>query len=220
MDARFTNCITSLEQLEQLRPELGGYPGKLAARKLRHELDAASREFIAKSPFLMIATSDSEGHCDVSPRGDACGFVHIMDNRHLFIPERPGNRRLDSIRNLLTNPGIGLIFLIPGLEETFRVNGSACVSRDPHLLELTAVDGKVPLMGIGVEIEECYIHCAKAFKRSGLWRPESWLSQEERPSAAKMLVGHINAGAKDEAEPVTVEEVEAQLRESYTKRMY
>lgn len=219
MDGIFNNRITSLEQLEELRP-LIGYPGKLAANKVRNALDSHSRAFIAKSPFLLIATSDADGHCDVSPRGDGCGFVHLLDDRHLFIPERPGNRRLDSIRNLLTNPGIGLIFLIPGLEETFRVNGRACVSRDPELLERTAVNGKLPTMGIGVEIEECYVHCAKAFKRSGLWQPGSWLTEEERPSAAQMVTAHVNQANEGEAATVTVVEVEAQLQESYTKRLY
>lgn len=210
----FRQKINTLEDLEELRPILG-QPSKLAANKVIHALDDASKDFIAKSPFLVISTADAAGNCDASPRGDAPGFVHVIDDRHLFIPERPGNRRMDSIHNLLSNPHIGLLFIIPGLEETFRVNGKACVSRDPELLELTAVNGKKPLLGIGVEIEECYIHCAKAFKRSGLWSPETWLPSADRPSTAKMLAIHVRT-----KEAITDEEVADSLLESYTKRLY
>lgn len=210
----FKEQITSLEELEDLRSTLG-QPSKMVQDKVIHAFDIHSRDFIAKSPFLLIATADSEGNCDVSPRGDAPGFVHIIDDKHLFIPERPGNRRMDSIGNMLHNPHIGLIFLIPGLEETFRVNGKACISRDQELLERTAVNGKVPLLGIGVEIEEGYMHCAKAFKRSALWQPGSWLPEEERPSAAKIISAHVSLQRR-----VTEEQVRASLEESYTKRLY
>ncbi len=210
----FQEQMTSIEQFKELREELG-YPSKLAASKVRTELDAHSKQFINKSPFVMIATADSEGHCDVSPRGDAAGFVHIIDDKHLFLPERPGNKRMDSIQNILQNGRIGLLFVIPGLEETFRVNGNACITRDPELLRLTAVNGKQPVMGIGVEIQECYVHCAKAFKRSGLWQAESWLPRETRPSVAKMLVAHVSDNMT-----VSVDEVAAMLQESYTKRLY
>ncbi|GAA0365452.1 pyridoxamine 5'-phosphate oxidase family protein [Bacillus horti] len=210
----FNEQITSLEELEELRPILG-QPSKLVQEKVVHSLDLLSKEFIAKSPFLLIATSDAKGCCDVSPRGDAPGFVHVIDDKHLFIPERPGNKRMDSIRNILENPHIGLIFLIPGLGETFRVNGKACISRDPQLLERTAVNGKVPLLGIGVEIVEGYMHCAKAFKRSGLWQPEAWLSEAERPTAAKIIAAHVSTKSA-----ITEKEVTDSLNESYTKRLY
>ncbi|WP_127585463.1 pyridoxamine 5'-phosphate oxidase family protein [Paenibacillus koleovorans] len=216
MRETFTHRIESLEQLEtELRP-IAGYPGKLADSKMKDRLDEHAIGWIAKSPFVMMATSDDQGRCDVSPRGDAPGFVHVVDERHLFLPERPGNRRWDSIRNLLTNPGIGLIFLIPGVEETFRVNGRGVVTRDPALLEATAVQGKLPLMGIGVEIDECYLHCAKAFKRSGLWRPDTWLEAGDRPSVSELLVAHCRTAMPE----VTLGEVEASLQESYTKRLY
>ncbi|MFK7692059.1 pyridoxamine 5'-phosphate oxidase family protein [Paenibacillus sp. HJGM_3] len=210
-DDVFADRITTLEELEQFRSVIGT-PSPLAMRKVRPSLDARSRSYIARSPFALIATADAQGRCDVSPRGDAPGFVHILDDRHLFLPERPGNRRLDSIRNLLTNSGIGLIFLIPGMEETLRVNGTACITRDPQLLELTAVNGRVPVMGIGVEVEEVFVHCAKAFKRSGLWQPSTWLPAEELPSAAEMLAAYAGGAS--------VSEIEAQLQESYTKRLY
>lgn len=210
-DDVFADRITTLEELEQFRSVIGT-PSPLAVRKVRPSLDARSRSYIARSPFALIATADAQGRCDVSPRGDAPGFVHVLDDQHLFLPERPGNRRLDSIRNLLTNSGIGLIFLIPGMKETLRVNGTACITRDPQLLELTAVNGRVPLMGIGVEIEEVFVHCAKAFKRSGLWQPSTWLPAEELPSAAEMLAAYAGGAS--------VSEIEAQLQESYTKRLY
>lgn len=216
MAAIFGELIQSLEQMEELRQQLGS-PSRLAADKVITALDSYSRDFIAKSPFLVLSTADSEGRCDVSPRGDAPGFVKVLDDKHLFIPERPGNRRMDSIRNILTNPHVGLLFMVPGLGETFRVNGKAYISRDPELLELTAAGGGTPLLGIGVAMEEGFLHCAKAFKRSGLWQPESWLQEEERPSAARMLAAHVSAKA---AAAVTEEEVSKQLQESYTKRLY
>lgn len=214
MERIFRERIETTEQWEALRP-LIGEQSKLSANKVIHRLDSYSKEFIARSPFAVLSTADAEGRCDVSPRGDAPGFVHVIDDAHLFIPDRPGNRRMDSIRNIIANPHIGILFIIPGLEETFRVNGRACVCRDPELLERTAAKGRVPLLGIGVEVEEAYMHCAKAFKRSGLWQPESWPSEAERPSAARMMAAHV--GQKTS---VTVAETERLLQESYTKRLY
>jgi PPOX class probable FMN-dependent enzyme len=210
----FKDMIHTIEELEALRPQLG-YPGKLAANKVIHNLEPHSKHFIQKSPFIIISTSNEFGSCDVSPRGDAPGFVHIVDDRHLFIPERPGNKRMDSIGNILANPQIGIIFIIPGLEETFRVNGKACISKDKELLEKTAVHGKLPLLGIGVEVEECFVHCAKALKRSGLWTPESWLPSDQLPAVSKMIASHVSTKIN-----VTVEEVSNALEESYKNRMY
>ncbi|RIX53751.1 pyridoxamine 5'-phosphate oxidase family protein [Paenibacillus nanensis] len=210
----FQNRINSLEELEELRPQLG-FPSSLVSNKVIYKLDPYSRAFIEKSPFIMIATSDKDGLCDVSPRGDEPGFVYIVDDQHLFIPDRPGNKRMDSIRNIFSNPQIGIIFLIPGLEETFRMNGRACISRDPELLQATAAKGKLPLLGIGVEIEECYMHCAKAFKRSGLWSPDSWLPKEQLPSAAKIIAAHVGQKMS-----VTEREVRESLDNSYRNRLY
>ncbi|MNH95161.1 Pyridoxamine 5'-phosphate oxidase [compost metagenome] len=160
MGSIFENTIKSIDELEALRNVIG-HPSKLTSNKVMYLLDNYSKEFIRKSPFIIIATSCQEGSCDASPRGDEAGFVHIIDDKHLFIPDRPGNKRMDSIQNILSNPHIGIIFIIPGMEETFRVNGKACISQDPEFLSQTAVNGKLPFMGIGVEIEECYLHCAK-----------------------------------------------------------
>lgn len=215
MEHVFRERIITEEQLEALLPVLGGAPSKLVKDKVIHALDAHGKAFIAKAPFVAVATADAEGHCDVSPRGDAPGFVHVLDDRHLFIPERPGNRRMDTIHNIIANPHIGLIFIIPGLEETFRVNGKAWVTRDPELLKLTAVNGREPLIGIGVEVEECFMHCAKAFKRSGLWKPDTWLPEGDRPSPAQILAAHVKGKIE-----LTADQVDQMLQESYTKRLY
>ena len=214
MTTIFGDRIQTVDELETMRPEIG-YPSKLAANKIIYSLDSCSIEFIQKSPFIVIATSDHEGRCDASPRGDDPGFVHIIDEKNLFIPERPGNKRMDSILNILRNPQIGILFMIPGLEETFRVNGKACVSRDEKWLKQTAVNGKLPMLGIGVQIEECYMHCAKSFKRSGMWDPDRWLPASELPSAAKIIAAHV----RDKIE-VSEEQVRVSLDESYMHRLY
>ena len=213
MEEIFGECITSLDDFTQIRSEIG-HPSKLAAEKVISSLDQHCRSFIEKSPFLIMATANADGSCDASPRGDAPGFVHILDEHHLLIPERPGNRRMDSIHNILSNPQIGLLFLIPGLEETMRINGKAVITRDQKLLELLAVQGRVPLLGIGVEVKECFVHCAKSCKRSGLWDYETWLSKDGLPSIPQMLADHAKRTS------LSVNEIQEQLQESYTKRLY
>lgn len=146
-DSPFREQITTEQELRDLM----GVPSEMVAKKAIDHLDPHCREFIGRSPFLLLATADATGACDVSPRGDAAGFVRIVDDRHLVVPERPGNRRMDSLRNILSNPWAGLIFLIPGMEETLRINGSACTLRDPELLREMEVKGKIPKVGIGVE---------------------------------------------------------------------
>lgn len=177
-------------------------------------LDIHCKEFISLSPMIFISTSDDNGQCDVSPRGDAPGFVHILDETRLIIPERPGNRRIDSMRNILRNPQIGLIFIIPGLEETLRVNGEARIIKDKDLLCTMQVNGKTPLLGIGVIVEECFMHCAKAFKRSRLWEYDSWIENKKLPNPALIISKHTSKLGKTE------EEISAGLKESYTKRLY
>jgi len=213
MEEIFGECITSLDDFTQIRSEIG-HPSKLAAEKVISSLDQHCRSFIEKSPFLIMATANADGSCDASPRGDAPGFVHILDEHHLLIPERPGNRRMDSIHNILSNPQIGLLFLIPGLEETMRINGKAVITRDQKLLELLAVQGRVPLLGIGVEVKECFVHCAKSCKRSGLWDYETWLSKDGLPAIPQMLADHAKRTS------LSVNEIQEQLQESYTKRLY
>ncbi|PAM93531.1 phosphohydrolase, partial [Flavobacterium sp. IR1] len=143
-----------------------GEPSLLAKRKVIDHIDRHVSEFLSKSPFVVISTANAAGLCDASPRGDAPGFVSILDSKTLIIPERPGNKRLDSIKNILQNSHIGLLCIIPGLNETLRINGKARVTNDQNLLESMSVKGKIPILGIVVEVEECFIHCAKAFIRS------------------------------------------------------
>ncbi|RHW42019.1 pyridoxamine 5'-phosphate oxidase family protein [Neobacillus notoginsengisoli] len=168
----FKNIITAEEQFQELQQEIG-LPSERSAKKVKRKLDEQAKKFIVKSPFLTLATSNADGRCDVSPKGDAPGFVCILDDNHLFIPERRGNRRMDSVQNILSNANVGLLFLVPGMEEGLRVNGQAFICRDPELLEKTAADGVPPLFGIGVKVEECFSHYSKAFYRSGLWESES-----------------------------------------------
>jgi uncharacterized protein len=206
----FKECIESQEELRDML----GSPSLRGQNKVISKLDEHCREFIGKSPFLVLATSDADGNCDSSPRGDAPGFVYVHDDHHLIIPDRPGNKRVDSMFNIVTNPKVGLIFLIPGLDETLRINGEATIIKDANVLEKMAVNGKVPLLGIVVKVEQCFMHCGKAFKRSGLWEPETWLSKEELPNAAKIIADHVNLPG------MTEERVEADLLEGYKNKLY
>ncbi|AIQ73875.1 MULTISPECIES: pyridoxamine 5'-phosphate oxidase family protein [Paenibacillus] len=202
-----------IESEEELR-SLFGYPSELVNNKTITFIDHHCRDYISKSPMLFMATSGSSGACDVSPRGDAEGFVHVLDDKHLVIPERPGNRRFDSLRNILENPKVGLIFIIPGLEETLRINGHASIVKDEEILKPMEAHGKVPVIGIGVEVEECYMHCAKAFKRSHLWDDDYWLAKEVLPNPSKILAQHARKLG------VTPEDISKSLKESYEKRLY
>ncbi|HSG89212.1 MAG TPA: MSMEG_1061 family FMN-dependent PPOX-type flavoprotein [Pseudomonadales bacterium] len=151
-----------------------GAASPVAAGKIAPELDAMSRDFIAASPLLLLSTSGADGRLDVSPKGDAPGFVVAEDDRTLLIPERRGNRMALGFRNLLETGRIGLLFLLPGVRETLRINGSAEISRDPELLARFAVDGRPALLVTRVHIEECFLHCGKALIRSRLWQPDAW----------------------------------------------
>lgn len=206
----FRSVITSEEELR----DLFGESSHVVKHKTLDRIDHHCKDFIAKSPLLFMATSDSSGFCDVSPRGDAAGFVHVMDESWLVIPERPGNRRFDSLRNILSNPRVGLVFVIPGLKETLRINGSAVLIRDEDLLDLLSVQGKRPWLGIGVRVDECFIHCAKAFMRSQVWEPGFWLAREQLPNPSRIIADHVNQ------DHVTEESVAKALQDSYKKRLY
>ena len=202
--------VTTLEELAGLY----GAPTANAARKEIDHLDAGCREVIARSPFALLATADADGRCDVTPRGGAPGFARVLDERRLAIPDARGNNRTDALRNIVANPHAGLLFLIPGLGETLRVNGPASLTRDPGLLAELADAGREPKLAVVVEAREVYLHCAKAFIRSGLWRPETWPAREDLPSAASILRDHT--GQHDR----TVEDVQGDLDHSYATRMY
>ena len=202
-----------VQDKEWLR-KTAGEPGELARKKVISHIDGHCAAFIEKSPFAVLSTSNSEGQCDSSPRGDAPGFVKVLDEQWLVIPERRGNRRMDSIHNILENPAVGVLFIIPGLNETLRINGSAQIIMDEDILAGLGAGGTVPAFAIAVKVSEAYIHCGKAFIRSGLWNTESWLPAEQRPAAAKILSAHAAMPETDEAD------IEASLKEAYKSRLY
>lgn len=165
-----------------------GEPMDLAVKKSIPKLDKHCKAFIERSPFLCIGTSGKDGKADVSPRGDPPGFVQILDDNTLLIPDRPGNNRLDTMSNIVENPNVGLIFLIPGFDDTLRVNGTASIVKGDERLENSAIRGKAPTVGIRVEVQEAFLHCAKAFKRSRLWDPDAHQDRSEFPSLARMIL--------------------------------
>jgi hypothetical protein len=170
-----------------LRELIGGSPTDAVVSKIADHLNSLTRQFIDRSPFLCIATASPDGGLDVSPRGDPAGFVRILDERTLLIPDRPGNRIADTLTNILADPRIALLFLIPGVGDTFRVNGTATIVDDAELLAESAVDGKLPKLGLLVQIEEAYTQCPKAFIRSDLWNPERHIDRSELPSSGEIL---------------------------------
>lgn len=185
--AAFADLIGSPKEVA----ELYGAPAEAVVSKIIDRLDGHCRDFIERSPFLLIATADEGGNCDVSPKGGAPGFVAVLDENRLAIPDAPGNRLVYSLRNVVASGRAGLLFLIPGMEETLRVNGRACVTRDPAVLELLGREGKTPKAAVGVEVEEAFLHCAKAFKRSALWRPDEWPDRAGLASAAQIWRDHM-----------------------------
>ncbi len=186
-----------------------GEPSDLVRSKVSDRLNEFTRQFVERSPFLCLATSAADGTCDVSPRGDPPGFVRILDERTLLLPDRPGNRLADSHRNVLQNPQVALLFVIPGITDTFRVNGRASIVTDPELLEPCAVDGKVPKLALRIEVEEAYTHCSKAFLRSQLWDPERYVDRGELPSPGELL---RSVGADVEPETYDAERAERYAR--------
>jgi PPOX class probable FMN-dependent enzyme len=164
-----------------------GEPAPLVAAKIADRLNPLTRQFVERSPFVCIATADPGGGLDISPRGDPAGFVRILDDRSLLLPERPGNKIADTLTNLLADPRIALLFLVPGVGDTFRVNGRGRIVDDAELLAASAVDGKPPKLGILVSIHEAYTQCPKAFIRSDLWNPERYVERSELPSSGAIL---------------------------------
>ena len=203
-----------IEDIAEIR-ELYGEPMERAVKKQLPRLEKHSRAFIALSPFLVIASTDPKGRCDASPKGDAPGFVKVLDDETLLIPDRLGNNRIDTISNLLACPGVGLIFFVPGLRETLRVNGKAQITTDLALLEACAVQGKLPRSGIMVQAQEVYFHCGKALIRSDLWNPEKMLKHSDFPSLGRIISEQIgNTDGK------SIEASERYTAESYRTRLY
>ncbi len=180
---RLTDALIQTE--DQLRA-LIGEPAALTCAKITDRLNAATRLFVERAPFVCLATSDASGHCDVSPRGDPAGFVRILDDRTLLIPERPGNRIADSLRNVIANPRLGLLFIVPGATDTFRINGRAVITTDAALLAPSTLEGKAPRLGLIVDIEEAYTQCSKAFLRSHLWDAARFIDPGALPTGGEV----------------------------------
>ena len=185
-DQRNLTGIRRLTTEVELR-EIIGQPLPLVRAKVVNTLNDLTRQFIERSPFVCLATSDANGNCDVTPRGDPAGFVRILDARTLLIPERPGNRLADALRNILANPHVGLLFLLPGVTDTFRVNGRAWLTDDAALLAPSVHNGKVPRLGIVVDIDEAFTQCSKAFIRSNLWDPGQYQDGSTLPSNGEIM---------------------------------
>jgi len=203
---RFHDVISTEEQLR----EVLGTPGAGAVSKSLGSIDEHFAGFIAQSPFILIGSSDTNGNQDVSPKGDPAGFVRVLDEQTLAIPDRPGNRRGDTFSNLIQNPKVALYFLVPGVRETLRVQGTATIVRDQSLRDSMAVKGKVPGLAIVVDVDEAFMHCAKCVVRSQLWKTEDWPDPDEVPNLAAALVDQLQLPTtKDEL----VESLERNVRD-------
>ena len=198
-----TDTISSTAQLR----ELFGEPLPRVVAKEMPALDEPTREFIAAAPFLVMATTGADGSCDAGPKGGPPGFVRVLGDTRLLIPEFPGNRRFDGVQNLVARPGIGLLFVVPGISETLRVNGFARLTREPELLEVCAVDGRRPWFVADVAVRQVFSHCGKAFVRSDLWNPEQWPDPDAVRSPSKSIAG--SAAGEHRRESDVRREVEA-----------
>ena len=207
---RFAEQVCSAEELAAII----GSPSSMSLKKELTTLDEHMRRFIAHSPFLVISTHSANGRCDASPRGDAPGCIHVVDDRTLLIPDRFGNKRADSFRNILETSRIGLLFLIPGVGETLRVNGRAVIIRDEAWLTPLTAQGKRPLVAVAVAVEECFLQCAKALLRSKLWEPHERPNFQSLPCAAEMFADHVQMPEYD------VAKMQAALDGAYKNNLY
>ena len=199
-----------IETVEELRTSYGE-PSERAVKKSLDRLDRHCRRFIELSPFVVLASAGADGRVDCSPRGDPAGFVAVLDDRTILLPDRRGNNRADSLTNVLENPYVGMLFLIPGVDETLRLNGRATLTTDPTWLEPLAVKGRVPRSGLLVEVEEVFLQCTKALVRSRLWADESRVDRKAAlPSFGQMLADHIG---ESDGEAVD-REIRARVRET------
>lgn len=206
----FNNVVRSEAELRGL---MGDPIAPPVVEKTLSSLDRHCLAFIGRSPFVLIASSNAQGRMDISPRGDAPGFVKVLDPQTLVIPDRPGNQRFDTFLNLFESSRVGLIFLVPGKRETLRISGKAEVVRDPELLGTLVANSKVPALAIAVHVDEAFFHCGKCMIRSHLWQPGQWPSLEGLPSLAQAM--------KDAASiPAPVEAIEGIIKEDEEKRLY
>ena len=208
MDTTGWSQVTSDDELRHLL----GDPTPRVAGKVRPRLDGLDRAWIAASPLCLVGTADADGRCDVSPKGDPAGSVVVLDDTTLALPERPGNRRADGFRNVLTWPGVGLLFLVPGRPDTLRVNGRGRLLRDAPFFDGMTVRGHRPLLALVVEVEEVFFHCGKALMRSALWDPERWLP-DAVPSRARI-------SQRLERTDAALEDLERHYGPSYADALY
>ena len=199
--------VATIEDLRGLHPK----PMSRASGKVLRSLDGHCRAILARATFCIIGTQGPEG-ADVSPRGDPAGFVRVLDDRHLLLPDRIGNNRFDSFGNLFTNPRVGVLFLVPGIAETLRINGMARITDDAALLLSSERQGRVPKVGLLIEVKEAYLHCAKAINRAALWDPAKHIDRAELPTYAQMLA--------DQVQGLSLEESERQGEEMARRGMY
>jgi len=211
MSEPFVNVIGSEDELR----ELYRLPASTTQRKVQPRLDKHARAFIEASPFVLIGTTSPDGTGDVSPKGGPPGFVVTLDDDHIAVPDLAGNNLLDSIGNIVRGSGIGMLFLVPGVDETLRVNGYACVTTDVAVLDACAVKDRRPKAAIGVTVTQQYMHCAKAFRRSDLWDAQSWPQRDALPSLGCILVDQIEL-----PDGVTAEVVDANLERGYAESMW
>ncbi|MFN4274038.1 MAG: pyridoxamine 5'-phosphate oxidase family protein [Aliihoeflea sp.] len=197
---------------EELRTHYGA-THDIALKKQLPALDMHAKAFIARSPFVLIGSSDRQGNADVTPKGDKPGFVAILDDTTIAIPDRPGNNRLDTYENLIDNPAVGLLFVVPGMNETLRVNGLGRITADSGLRQRFAIDNRVPATLLVVEIRACYMHCAKAFMRSKLWAPESWPPRDSMPTLGQILRDQV-------ALSESAQQLDDGLDKAYAKSMW
>jgi uncharacterized protein len=207
----YTADMVEIADEAELRALLGT-PARRAATKVRSALHPMDRQWLAASPFCMIATAGPDGTCDVSPKGDPPGFAHVLDDTTIAIPDRPGNRRADGFSNILRNPHVGLMFVVPGRQDTLRINGRARLIRDAPFFDDMTVKGHRPALALLIEVEEIFFHCPKAFMRSELWRPETW-NPAALPSTA-CIVKDVQSTEE------TLEELENYYGPDYAKRLY
>jgi PPOX class probable FMN-dependent enzyme len=201
--------LSSRDELRALYKQ----PGDGAVRKELKALDHHCKGFMARSPFVLIGSSDGNGNSDVTPKGDKPGFAAVLNDTTIAIPDRPGNNRLDTLENVIANPSVGLLFLIPGMNETLRVNGEARITADPALRERLQAEGRLPTTVMVVTIKAAYMHCAKAFMRSELWKPESWIDRSKLPTLGQILKDQLALADSAEA-------TDRWLDDAYEKSMW
>jgi PPOX class probable FMN-dependent enzyme len=200
--------VATVEDLHRIN----GTPSVAISEKDTNYLTPLIEEFLARSPFFLVATADADGNCDVSPKGDTPGVVEVLDSHTIAIPDRLGNKRIDGHRNILANGHVGLIFMIPNVDETLRINGHCFITTEPDLLESMALNGRAPKLAMVVEIDEVYMHCARSFLRSGLWKPETWPEPDAIPTLAA-----ISSEQKDLPPP---DESTGKRQEEYRSRLF